>query len=79
MLKNFEISIEENMSLLVTFTQKVTNTGEDDHPIEVNADKIVSVRIPEYPAPHSNNIRQLIPGYPAPFGFAAGERLFCVS
>ena len=36
----------------------------------------VSVRIPEYPAPHSNNIRHLIPGYPAPFGFAAGERLF---
>jgi hypothetical protein len=36
----------------------------------------LSVRIPEYPAPHSNNIRHLIPGYPAPFGFAAGERLF---
>ncbi|MCP4099683.1 MAG: hypothetical protein GY748_25975 [Planctomycetaceae bacterium] len=44
MLKDFEISIEENMSLLVRLTQKVTNTGEDDHPIEVNADKIVSVR-----------------------------------
>ncbi len=31
---------------------------------------------PEYPAPNSNNIRHLIPGYPAPFGLVAGERLF---
>jgi hypothetical protein len=29
------------------------------------------LRIPEYPATHSDDIRQLIPGYPASLGSAS--------
>jgi hypothetical protein len=44
---------------------------DEQHQAERIGDNVALVRIPEYPATRSDDIRPLIPGYPASLGSAS--------